>query len=158
MMTDQNINILKETDSKLCEPEVDARLNIEEGSKKEFIDKLNSIKPNENGISEKETEVTEEQKVDSEFNGTIKSKLIQNVPLGNSDNYKEKVNYSGNKNQQNRILDFFQTNLDYLKDNEKEPQPQSETQLNNSRNSETKEEENSEISNESNDISNNSSN
>ena len=48
--------------------------------------------------------------------------------------------------------------MNYLKDKEKEPQPQSETQLNNSINSETKEEENSEISNESNDISNNLSN
>ena len=50
-MTDQNIHILKETDSKLCETEVDERLNIEEGSKKEFIDNLYSIKQNGNVIS-----------------------------------------------------------------------------------------------------------
>ena len=48
--------------------------------------------------------------------------------------------------------------MEYLKDNEKEPQPKSDTQLNNSRNFLSKEEENSEISNESNEISNNSSN
>ena len=156
MMTDKNNYTLKETDSNLCETEEDKRLNIEIDSKKEFINDINNIKKNGNRSSEKETEITEEQKMGSEDN--FKTKLIQNVPLGNSDNYKEKENYSGNKNQQNPILNYFKTNLEYLKDNEKEPQPQSDIQLNNSRNSISKEEEYSEISSESNDINNNSSN